>query len=144
MEIFAESLRELIAQSGLSIRQIAKESKVSGTQYGKYLRGASPTIDVAVRIANYFGCSLDYLFGLTEQRTYPKYVNEGYDLSNFLERYSKLLEHNKITHWKFARQYGLSESNKRHWLYGNKPSLESLLLIAFNLSGSIDALLGRI
>ena len=53
------------------------------------------------------------------------------------------LQINKTTHWKFAKKYGLSESALRHWKYGALPKIESLVIIALNISTSIEYLIGR-
>ena len=142
MDKFAEILKDLIEEKGLSLRKIAQASGVSANQYSKYLTGAIPTIPVAVRISNYFEHSIDFLFGLVEDEKNLKF-NNSYDLSNFISKYENLLNINKITHWKFANKYGLSESSLRHWKYGDIPKLDSLFIIALNLSTSIDYLIGR-
>ena len=133
-------LKDLIQEKGISLRKLAEKSGVSATQYGTYLRGAMPTIDSAARICDYFACSLDYLCGLSEQRTSKA---RGYDMKNFLERYQKALSANKITHWKFCKQHGISESTLRHWQAGQTPRLETLIKIADGLSVSTDYLVGR-
>ncbi len=144
MENFSEILKDFIIDKELSIRKIAKESGVSASQYGKYLDKAYPTIPVAVKIANYFDCSLDFLFGISEKRNHEKYICKEYNMGVFLQRYSELLKHNKVSHWKFCKENGLSESNIRHWRSGHSPKIENLVFIAYNLSGSLDYLLGRI
>lgn len=141
MEKFSEILNDLILESGLSLRALATKSKVSAVQYGKYLKGSYPRVEVAVRIANYFNCSLDYLFGISNIRKIKNY--KEYDISQFVNKYIKLLEQNDITHWKFAKENNISESSLRHWKYGEVPSMESLIKIAENLSSSIDYLIGR-
>lgn len=138
---FSEILKDLIDDKGLSLRKLAVESNVSSIQYSKYLRGVSPTIDVAVRIADYFDCSLDYLFGLTENKLHKNFKH--YDLSVFIPRYLNLLKENQITHWKFCQKYGMSESTIRRWKHGAIPRIENLMIIAYNLSSSIDYLVGR-
>ena len=142
MEKFIDILNDLIIESKLSLRKLAINSGVSAIQYSKYLRGVRPTLDVAVRIANYFKCSLDCLLGLNDNNNY-KNINKDYDLSKFVPRYLELLELNNTTHWKFAKKNNLSESCLRHWKYGDKPKLESLVIIAINLSTSIEYLIGR-
>ena len=142
MEKFSDILNDLIIDKGLSLRKLAEESKVSANQYSRYLKGAIPTVHVAIKLANYFKRSLDYLFGLNDDN--KDYIPcNNYDLSKFVERYENLLELNKISHWKFAKHYGLSESALRHWKYGDTPKIESLVIIAINLSTSIEYLVGR-
>ena len=142
MYIFKEILKELIKEKGLSLRQLSKESNVSAVQYSKYLRGAYPTIEVAVKIATYFNCSLDYLFGVSSVNIIKTY--NPYDISKFTKRYLALLLKNNTTHYMFAKNNNLSESCLRHWRYGQTLKIESLIIIAINLSSSIDYLIGRI
>lgn len=56
MEKFIDILNDLIIERGLSLRKLSDESGVSATQYCKYLKGVRPTLDVAIRISNYFKC----------------------------------------------------------------------------------------
>lgn len=142
MDKFSEILKELITEKEMSLRKLAEASKVSAIRYSKYLKGAMPRIDVAIRIAQYFDCSLDYLFGLSDEKTYKKY--ESYDMSKFVERYSLLLRENQISHWKFAKNNNISESSLRHWKYGDIPKIDTLIIIAKGLKSSIDYLVGRI
>jgi len=141
MDKFADILKDLKDDKELSLRQLAEKSKVSAIQYSKYLRGSYPSIDVAVRIANFFECTLDYLFGISDNN--KKFKQPKYDISKFVPRYLNLLKEHGITHWKFAKSINMSESCLRHWQYGDKPKIETLILIATNLSCSIDYLIGR-
>ena len=126
----------------MSLRKLATESGVSAVQYSKYLKGSYPTIFVAERIANYFNVSLDYLFGVTENDKPRKY--KDVDMSVFLKRYEEVRNNASISHWKLCKTTELSESALRHWEYGDIPSIESLIIIATNLSTSIDYLVGRL
>ena len=139
---FADVLKDLIEDKGLSLRKLATESGVSAVQYGKYLKGVYPKIFVAERIARYFNVSFDYLFGITENNTPRDY--KDVDMSVFLDRYEEVRNKANITHWKLSQTTELSESALRHWEYGDIPTLESLIIIATNLSTSIDYLVGRI
>ncbi len=143
MEVFADILKDLIEESGLSLRQLAKESGVSAMQYSRYLKGSIPTINVTLKIAKYFGCSLDYLFGLSEAKNGKKYKTYSCDISKFLSNYKKLLDENNITHYKFMKDSGYDESAIRHWKAGSIPRLDIVYYIAKNLGGSIDELVGR-
>lgn len=107
------------------------------------MRGAQPSIDTAVRIANYFDCSLNYLMGCDEDKHQTKVTCTGYDLSHFLDRYNKVLVANKISHWQLCKRIGVSESNLRGWRKGAVPKLDTLCKIANYLNCSIDYLLGR-
>lgn len=65
MEKFAERLKKLIEEKKLPLNKIAIESKVSAGQYKKYLNGSLPRLKIALRIVNYFHCSLNYLLGIS-------------------------------------------------------------------------------
>ena len=134
-------LQDLVQDSGLSLREIEKQSNVASSQMSSYLKGSIPTIPVACRIAKFFDVSVDYLFGLDEQKKRGTYAD--LNLSVFLERYQKVLKENKINHWKFCQENGLSESCRRKWRKGTMPSTAYLVVIAKQLSCSIDWLIGR-
>ncbi len=143
MNDFIEILKDLIDDSGMTLRKLAEESEVSAMQYSRYLRGSIPTINITLKIAKYFNCSLDYLFGLDENKNHKKFNSYNYDISKFIENYEKLLKTNKITHYKFAQSQEFNESIIRHWKSGKTPRLDVVYIIAKNLGGSIDELIGR-
>lgn len=83
MDAFVDNLKDLIDETGLSLRQLAKKSGVAVAQYSRYLNGSIPTIDITLKIAKYFNCSLDYLFGLSEDKNNKKYKTFNYNFSYF-------------------------------------------------------------
>ncbi len=143
MESFVEILKDLIDEKGLSLRQISIESKVNAMQLSRYLRGSTPTIDLALKLALYFNCSLDYLFGISTEKEEGKYKTCYYDMSKFLYNYQSLLNKNNLTNYKFMKNSNFDESVIRHWKAGAKPRLNIICYIASNLGGSIDKLIGR-
>lgn len=143
MDTFIDNLKDLIDETGLSLRQLAKKSGVSAMQYSRYLNGSIPTIDTTLKIAKYFNCSLDYLFGLSEDKNNKRYKTYDYIFSCFLDNYRKLLDENKISHYKFMKNSNYDESIIRHWKAGSIPRLDIIYYIAKNLGGSIDELIGR-
>lgn len=55
---------------GLSQEQLGKYLKLSRDVVSNWESGTTtPKIDVAIKLADTFGCSLDYLFARTEERT---------------------------------------------------------------------------
>lgn len=69
MSIFRERLRLCRAQSGKTQQEVAKETSISYSTYRRYERqgGTEPTLSDAARLADFFGVSLDYLAGRTDQ-----------------------------------------------------------------------------
>ncbi len=143
MNEFREILNELISETGYSLRELAKKSDVSAMQYSRYLRGSIPTIKVIIKIAKYFDCSLDYLFGLSINKTNSKYITYEYDMTGFVDRYKKILIQNNISNFKFAKNNIFNESIMRHWKAGAIPRMDIIYIIAKELNVSIDELIGR-
>lgn len=143
MERFREILKDLINETGLSLRQLEKVSGVSAMQYSRYLKDSIPTIDVIMKIAKFFNCSIDYLFGLDDNRNTNNYKTYDYDISKFLPRYMELLKTNNISHYKFAQTQPFNESIIRHWQAGRVPRLDIIYIIANEFGSSIDYLIGR-
>ncbi len=141
MDTFSEILKDLIIDKNLSLRSVAKSSGVSASQISKYLNGSIPSVYVAERLANYFNCSLDYLFGLSDNKNLDSYGEV--DISKFVSRYEELLKLCGTTNWKFCKKNNLNEALIRHWRNGDTPSLNSIFIIAQNLGASIDYLVGR-
>jgi len=112
-------------------------------QYSRYLRDSIPTIEVVLRIAKFFDCSIDYLFGLDDSKKLKQYKTYNYDISKFLPRYLELLKENNISHYKFSLNQPFNESILRHWQAGRIPRLDILYIIANHFGSSIDYLIGR-
>ncbi len=142
MENFKDILQDLIDEKGLSLRQLEKKTAVPSSQFSRYLKGVYPSIDVAERLAEFFGCSFDFLFGLDDVR--KRFEYKHYDMSVFLDRYGDVLKENNITHWKLCKEIGLNESNIRKWQKGVVPKIQKLIIITKELSTSIDFLIGRV
>jgi len=62
--IFADNLRALMDSAGETTITLGKELNVSDETVSNWRKGKSvPKVDVALKLANYFGCSLDELLG---------------------------------------------------------------------------------
>ena len=143
MEIFREILQDLVTESGLSLRALAQASGVTATQYSRYLHSGIPTLPIVLKIAVYFDCSLDYLFGLDEQRNRGNYRTDHYDVTNLVPAYQRLLADNQTNNRQFADANLFHRTIVSHWRQGKEPRLDVLYAIAKNLHGSIDELVGR-
>jgi len=66
MEIFAERLRELREEKGISINKLAKEIGVDHSTIVRWEKGDRvPTIDNLYLVAKFFNVSSDYLIELS-------------------------------------------------------------------------------
>ena len=69
MSVFSERLIQLRKSKGISQIAFAKEIGVSPRTYQDYEYGArEPQVSIFVRIADFYGVSLDYLAGRSDER----------------------------------------------------------------------------
>ena len=72
LSIFAESLSELILEANLTPSAFAEQLGCGKGTISRYLSGNKmPSIELLVRMADFFQCSTDYLLGL-ETEKYPR------------------------------------------------------------------------
>lgn len=64
----AEKLKFLCEERKVSINKMSVDSGAGARLYYNLLRGSYPSIDRFAKIADYFDCSVDYLFGRTDKR----------------------------------------------------------------------------
>lgn len=65
-------IRNLIEQEGITQKQLARELNISTTTLNGYIQNRrQPDAKMAIRIAAYFGTTLDYIFGRTSLREPP-------------------------------------------------------------------------
>lgn len=74
-EILPSRIRALIADSGATQNQIAKEIGVTRQSISQYCDGSTvPNADKLLKLAQYFNVSADYLLGITNAKTIDKDV----------------------------------------------------------------------
>lgn len=74
-EILPSRIRALIADSGATQNQIAKEIGVTRQSISQYCDGSTvPNADKLLKLAQYFNVSADYLLGMTDAKTNNKDV----------------------------------------------------------------------
>lgn len=71
--IFSARLQELRKERGLSHQKMADILGIVKAAYGFYEQGRNyPNTETIIKIADFFGVSLDYLFGRTDKREMNK------------------------------------------------------------------------
>lgn len=64
MKLFAERLRELRKEKGLSMRKMANRYGLTDSAYCRYEKGtAQPRLEVIVDLAKFYNVSVGYLLG---------------------------------------------------------------------------------
>ena len=82
MDKFSDILSDLIIENNCSLREMERRCGVASSQLSRYLKGTIPNVKVAMTLANYFECGLDYLFGLSDEKQNIFYAN--FDTYNFI------------------------------------------------------------
>lgn len=68
---FAERLSSLMEERDVSAYKLSKDTGITQALIGKYKRGINvPSVDKASIIADFFGVSVDYLLGRTDDPTF--------------------------------------------------------------------------
>lgn len=74
---FSETLKRLRKSKGFTMGKMADELGISSGSISNYENGQRlPDIEIAAKIADYFGVSIDYLLGRDELKLKEKHVDE--------------------------------------------------------------------
>ena len=69
-------LKELRRESGATQRQIAEYLGLKQQTYSRYETGRlQPSLPVMEKLSNYYKTSVDYIMGITDDKTQPKRVD---------------------------------------------------------------------
>lgn len=141
LSIFAERLDSLLFDSKLNPPSFAKILGCGRATINRYLSGTKmPTVEMTVRMADYFQISADFLLGLDEEnhaKVYRPYIP-------FRERLPQICKEFRITKYQLQKKTGLPESAIYNWQAGRtSPTIESLVRIAEALECTVDCVLGR-
>ena len=140
MNKFQERLQDLLVENELSRLKLSKKIGISfETLNGYFNKDFYPELSVAIKISEYFDCSLQYLMGLTEDHQ----TSDKNDLS-FIDTIRKLLNENNLSIEKLMKALNMSEANYYRWRNkNNKPAMQSLIAIAKFFDVTIDYLVGH-
>ena len=140
-ELFQDCLQELFVLNNLTVKEASPATQISPQQLYRYMNGESiPSLKNATKIAEYFSCSFDYLFGLTD-----KYIKEEYKTTTTPNaRFRELLKTQGYSRYKIHKATGLEEKRLFDWFHDlRSPSLNNLYTIAKTFACSLDYLAGR-
>lgn len=139
MNKFQESLKELLDDNKISRLQLAKNIGIDySTINGYFNKNYYPHLDIAIKIANYFECSLDYLFGLSLNKE-----NENTNNLTFFETLNLLIKDSKYSLRQIFKDMKISLANYFRWRDGIMPKTSVILDIAKYFNVGIDYLVGN-
>ena len=138
---FVERLKEMMEYANMNALTLSKNLGCGHSSISRYLAGTNPSVEMLVKIADYFQCSTDFLLGLADD-----YVAETYlPIPPFSERLPQLFSHFKITAYRLQKLTGIAESAMDFWKKGIRtPSIDSVIRIAKALECPVDFVIGRV
>jgi len=141
---FAETLSFLMKEAEINESKLAESLHTDAATISRYLHAEyAPSLSSFIALADFFGCSTDYLLGRKTE-----YRNIGYKpCPAFSVQLTKLLKSCKekgISGKKLCEDNEISESSLYDWKAGRRqPSLANVIKLAEYLDCSLDLLLGR-
>ncbi len=136
-----ERLKELMQDhDDIKSETLGKTIGVTGSTIRFILRGDTlPTLATAVKLADFFHCSLDFLAGVNDidREVLPR------ELPPFYENLRKVMRECGISRWKIAHSEHFKDSYFTTWAKGQQPKLITAYHLADYMHVSLDYLVGR-
>lgn len=137
---FWECFADISAERDLDIKRISADTGIAKSRLYAFRNGKQlPSLDNALKLSEYFGCSLDYLFGFTEVCSPPAACYSA----PVSERVKTAMDASSLTRYKIFRFTDISQAQLYRWYHGIQvPALSSLVVLADCMECSVDYLAG--
>ncbi len=141
LDNYRKNLKILTEQSGMSVSEIARKTGIDVSVLYKQLSGkAKPKYRSAIAVANVFGCSLDYLLGLSDEYEKREYT----PAPPFCDRFNAALKGKGLSRYRFRIDYNIRENCADDWANGvHEPTIDNLVKLAGIFGMTADELVGR-
>lgn len=143
MEKITKRLQELFNDEDFDKGDLINFLKLKDeTLFYMWKRGECiPSLINLDKIARYFNCSMEFLFGRTEDFGHNKYE----EIKSFDSQLKKIMKETKTTQYKMIYKDNKFSSNNFHKWFKNKsiPTPETIIKLADYFNVSVDYLLGR-
>ena len=141
-QVFAERLNDLMDEKGIVTSGLSKALKVTPQTIGGWKSGKSGLyLETAIKVADYFRCALDYLYGgsnIFEEVT-PK------NCPPFYPRLLQVMREKEITINDIDKDAAIrfTDAYFSMWKRAKRFYMETVIELAKYLNVSIDYLVGR-
>ncbi|MCL2860904.1 MAG: helix-turn-helix domain-containing protein [Firmicutes bacterium] len=140
MVTFSERISDLMAEKEVKSNELAAIIGVNATTITDWKRGKYHIhLTHAIKLADFFECSLEYLMGRSEDFSDFKSKKSPPFYTQFL---SVMAECNCTT-YRIRRDSGISGGHFNNWKKGSDPLMPTLFLVADYLDVTLDYLVGR-
>ncbi len=132
---FYDLILDVLNEKGLTIKDL-ENVIAERAVYG--FSKCTPSLQNAIKIANYLEISLDYLIGKTNVNKFKPYNSNQRNFFNIL---NKTLKEMNISQNKLSKDIHIGQSNFSRWKNSNTPRFSTIIEIANYLGCMIDDLL---
>lgn len=138
---FVERLEDLMFENNFSADDVSKKISLDCSTIYKYLNGKKlPSVETAIKLANLFNCSIEYLLGRTEQN----HAQTFHEPPPFSQQLKFLLEYFKKSQYNLYTYGNFPQSAIQNWMKGKyTPTLDNIVKLAEYLDCTVDFVLGR-
>lgn len=142
LDVFLDTLQEKMTDNNLSKEQLSKKLGLDHTSVASWFtKEFYPRIVNLIRIADFFSCSIDYLFGLSDIESFTPSEAP----SDFLTRFNELQKANKLNDNRVAVFCKIGNSAVAKWRrFKRYPDTPTILKLVELFGCSIEYLIGRI
>jgi len=139
---FGERLSELMLYAdNIKSDRLGEAVGVNGSTIRLWITGSrNPSLQNAVKLADYFRCPLNFLFGRSDDE---KLDFTPQPVLPFYERFVAILKERGKSWYKVSKDTKISKSNIQDWRDGREPLMPILIDIANYLDITLDYLVGR-
>lgn len=141
LNFFGDCLAELLSLTGKSIKELSAATNIRLSRlYDFFNKKHIPSLENAIKIADYFECPLDFLFGFVTDYKPRTYSLRG----TVCEQVKNAIDRSGMSRYQLHKKTDIDESQLLRWYSGKQtPSLVSLITLADALDVSLDTLAGR-
>ena len=143
IKIKENRLEELRLDNDLKQKDIANELNISGKNYSDWERGVTDIpLEKSNELANYYDCSLNYLFGLSNIKTINERKNINLELLS--QRLLDTRKERNLTQSELSKDVGYHQRTYAHYENGSRiPTSFKVFYIALYYNISLDYLVGK-
>ena len=143
IKIKENRLEELRLDNDLKQKDIANELNISGKNYSDWERGVTDIpLEKSNELANYYDCSLDYLFGLSNIKTINERKNINLELLS--QRLLDTRKERNLTQSELSKDVGYHQRTYAHYENGSRiPTSFKVFYISLYYNISLDYLVGK-
>lgn len=137
----SDRLSELMIHKGVDSKTLAKEIGVSESTISRWKSNSKyMLLSGALKIADFFNCSLDFIVGRSETMIdfTPQRV-----LPHFYENLRSIMKQRNVTRYEINAKTKIKSSHFVDWGRGSDPHILSLVELADYLEVTLDYLVGR-